>query len=257
MSKNQNKFARFGLATKGLVYFLIGGLTAFSAFGWGGEKSGSGNAIDFLSQQIFGQVLLIITAIGLFGYLFFRWREAFTSSFDDKSTFVALVTRVAYIGSGVFYGVLALSAIQKVITVYRSDGDGFGVSTALNSEYGVAVSVGIGVLLTVKVGYEFYLVFSGAYKDKVSRRELSNKARKRLLNAGIIGHSARGVVFGVLAFLFYKVAFTRSTSDMGQKEAFSFIADSFGSVVLATVSLGIVVYGIFMMIAARYSTMHN
>jgi hypothetical protein len=253
MSSKQNKFARFGLATKGLVYFLIGGLTAFSAFGWGGEESGSGNAIDFLSQQIFGQVLLIITAIGLLGYLFFRWREALLGSFNDKNAFVAFVTRIAYLGSGLFYGMLAFSAIQKVISAGGSGNSGFGISQALNSEYGVALAIGIGVVLTIKVSYEWYLAFSGSYKEKVSKRELSEKIRQRLLYAGLIGHTARGIVFGVLAFLFYKVAFTRSRGDMGQKEAFSFIADSFGSVVLASISLGIVLYGAFMIMAARYS----
>ena len=252
MSK-RNKFARIGMATKGLVYLLLGGLTAFSAFGWGGEKAGSSAAIDFLSNRIFGQVLLVVTAIGLLGYLFFRWRESFNGDFEDKYKAVAIVTRIAYFGSGLFYGLLALSALKSVIGMQSSDKSSFGLTDLLNSEYGLYIAIVIGVIVTVKAGYEFYRAFSGSFKEKVSKAELSKSEHNKVLKAGLVGHTARGVVFGILAFLFYKAAFSRSRDGMGQEEAFSFIEDTFGWVILAVIALGVVIYGVFMMISARYS----
>lgn len=258
MANKKDKFARFGLATKGLVYLLIGGITAFSAIGWGDEFAGSSNAIDFLSKQPFGQVLIGITAVGLLGYVFFRWREAILGSFEDKNKLVAIITRIAFFGSGLFYGILAFSAAKKIIgTASSSGGSDFGLSSALNSSYGMAIAIAIGVILTVKTGYEFFLAYSGKFKERVSNSNLSSSDQQKLLKAGLVGHTARGIVFGVLSFLFYKAALSRNSSKMGQGEAFSFIEDSFGSLVLAVIALGVVSYGVFMMLSARYSPVQS
>ena len=49
MSSKREKFASFGIATKGIVYFIIGALTTLAAFGYGGEKSSSSTVIDFIA----------------------------------------------------------------------------------------------------------------------------------------------------------------------------------------------------------------
>ncbi|WP_165805986.1 DUF1206 domain-containing protein [Marixanthomonas spongiae] len=150
MGNKKQNFARFGVATKGFVYVLIGGLTAFAAFGLGGQKSGSSNALDFISKQPFGKVLLIITAIGLLGYVFWRWYQAFADPKNNGTEFKALVKRFSYFISGAFYGFLAFSASKQVLGNTSGGGENSFLLNMLDIK---AVAIAIGLALLVKSVY--------------------------------------------------------------------------------------------------------
>ncbi|WP_237701663.1 DUF1206 domain-containing protein [Algoriphagus machipongonensis] len=77
-----------------------------------------------------------------------------------------------------------------------------------------------------------------------------------MVTLGKVGHTARGLVIGVIAFLTYRAAFSYSSEVAGgTKEAFSFLQDEFGTIVLSLVALGLAMYGIFLLINARYRDM--
>lgn len=253
MSSKQNKFARLGVATKGWVYLIIGGLTAFAAFGLGGEKAGSSDALSFIAAQTFGKILLSITAVGLLGYLFFRWYQAFKGSVKSDHKGVNFVTRVGFFGSGITYGLLAFSAINYVWDSSNQGNGSSGLSKIFNSEYGMLVGIVMGTLFIIKAGSEFYRVFSKKFKEQVAQSKLSTIVHDRLIQLGTVGFAARGVVFSVLSFLFIKAAFNKRGEDMGKQDAFSFIQNTFGSTILGVIALGLIAYGIFMIVSAKYS----
>ncbi|HKJ78274.1 MAG TPA: DUF1206 domain-containing protein, partial [Prolixibacteraceae bacterium] len=63
-------------------------------------------------------------------------------------------------------------------------------------------------------------------------------------------------VVGVIAFLTYKAAFFSSSEQAGgTKDAFSFLQNEFGTVILAIVSIGLMMYGIFLFVKAKYRDM--
>ena len=62
MEKKKENIARFGIATKGFVYVLIGGWTMMATFGGKNTKSSSSDALSYLSGSTIGMVLLAITA---------------------------------------------------------------------------------------------------------------------------------------------------------------------------------------------------
>ncbi|MDP5045201.1 MAG: DUF1206 domain-containing protein, partial [Leeuwenhoekiella sp.] len=97
MNSKKEKLARFGMVAKGMVYAIIGMLTAMAAFNLGGSKSGQQNALQFLREQPFGKVLLIVLALGLFGYTFYRWYEALKGSGDSWIEWKGFVKRSGYI----------------------------------------------------------------------------------------------------------------------------------------------------------------
>ena len=70
------RLARFGYASKGAVYFLVGLLAVQAAFGPGGEKTGTEGALKTLVKQPFGQLLLGLVAFGLISYAMWRFVEA-------------------------------------------------------------------------------------------------------------------------------------------------------------------------------------
>src|SRR5690349_10614398 len=67
---------RFGYAAKGVVYAVVGILAVQAALGRGGETTSSSGALQQIAAQPFGQILLGITAIGLIGYVIWRFVQA-------------------------------------------------------------------------------------------------------------------------------------------------------------------------------------
>ena len=112
MSSHKKTFARLGMAAKGAVYCIIGILTAMAAFGQGGQKAGSKGAIEYLTGQPFGQILLILLGLGLLGYVFWRFYQVFANPKNLDNDFKGYAMRVAYFISGLLYGGLAFYAFK-------------------------------------------------------------------------------------------------------------------------------------------------
>jgi len=257
MGNKKKNFARFGVATKGVVYLLIGCLTAFAAFGFGGKKSGSKGVLDFIANQYFGKILLIVLSIGLVGYLFWRWYQALADPKNNGTDAKAIIKRVSYFGSGLFYGLLAYSAIAQVLAS-RNSGGGSNRSLLkkmFESEYAMTFAIIIGVILLIKSGYEFYQAYSGNFREEVDEAGLDNKAQRILIKFGKVGFTARGIVIGIMAFLMFRAAFSGNIDKVGKSDAFGFLQDEFGTIVMGIIAVGLIAYGVFMIVKAKYSSL--
>ncbi len=254
MSSKRERFASFGIATKGVVYFIIGILTAMTAFGYGGKKSDSTTVLDFLFSQSYGKFILIVLAIGLLGYVFWRWYQAIANPNDIDDNAKGVIKRVAYFISGILYGSLAYTAVKMVVGNDSQSGSSF-FSKLFNSDYATVSTVVIGLVFIGKGIYEFYQGYSGKFKDEVEAAGLDHKAQDYVMKAGKIGYTSRGLVAGILGFLFVKAGLANNAQQLSKTDAFSFIQDEFGSIVMGIVALGLVGYGIFMIVKAKYSSL--
>lgn len=246
---------RFGIAAKGFVYILLGGLTVMAAAGMGGEKSDSNSALGFLARGLVGQFLLAATAAGLIAYVFWRFYQTFVDPEDKGTDAKGLGMRMGYFSSGIIYGFLAFSAIEILIGSGSGSGGGSDslISKAMSQTYGQLIVGAIACIYLGKAIYQGYRAYSGNYKNKVKEHDLDPKTRKLVTVSGIAGYTARGVVVGIIAFLTFRAAFTSdSDNGGGTKEAFDFLQNEFGTVVLGVIALGLVLYGIFMLIKARH-----
>ena len=254
MNSKKEKLARFGLISKGLVYLLIGGLTALAAFNLGGSKTGSSNALEFIAKQDYGKILLIITATGLVCYALWRVYEAFVDTEDHGNDFKGIGIRIGFALSGSVYGLLAFSAFKIVIGSSSNSGGGSSkfqdfFATTLGTIVLVLVAIGI----AGKAFYKLYSAYSGHFEKKLKEHEMDEKHRKTLLRLGKIGYAAKGIVISIVAFLFIKAAFTTKDVSAADKEgAFSFLQNTFGSFILGIIALGLIAYALYIFTEARY-----
>ena len=246
---------RFGIAAKGFVYLLLGGLTFMAALGMGGMKSDSNSVLEFLSGRIGGQLLLAATAAGIMAYVFWRFYQTFADPEGKGTEAKGLATRLGYFSSGVIYGFLAFTAIQ-ILMGSGSGSNGGGnsfISEALGHRYGQIIVGGIALVYLGKAIYQGYRAWSGNFKNKVKDQHLSEKAQKLVYVSGVAGYAARGVVIAIIAFLTFRAAATHNSDNGGgTKEAFDFLQNEFGTLVLAVIALGLLLYGVFMLIKARH-----
>jgi len=259
MKDKKENLARFGIFTKGFVYVMIGVLTLVEALGSSGKKTGSSGVLDTLRSQPFGQVLLGITALGLLAFIYWRCYQAFLDPQGIGKNFKGIITRIGLFASAVFYLTLCFKATTMALQItYGSGGDSTStiVSFILRQPYGQVVVIILASIFLGKAIYEFYRSFTGKFKENIKAAELKPKTEKTVLKTGYVGHFARGIVIGVISYLMYKAALNHNSSEAGGTEdAFSFLQNEFGNSVLAVIASGLLIYGLFMLIKARYKAL--
>jgi len=257
VAKWVERLARLGYAAKGVVYGLVGVLAAQLAFGTGGEVTGTRGAIREIGQGSFGQIALVLVALGLLGYATWRLVQGIRDVEGKGNDAEGLVKRTGYVGSGLIHASLAFYAAS--IALGNGGGSGGGSARSMTAEllshsWG-AWLVGLAGLVTIGVGlYQFYL----GYKAKFTRHwltgEMSPAQRTWGVRAGRFGLMARGVVFGLMGLFFLRAARQSDASEVeGLGGVLAEIASQgYGTWLLGIVALGLVAYAVYCFVQARY-----
>lgn len=256
--------ARFGLTAKGVVYCLVGILAFMAAFEIGGKSeqgSDKTGVFQFVLEQSFGRVLLAIIALGLLCYTIWRFIQAFKDTENKGDDAKGVGVRIRYAFSGLVYGALAYYAAKLVL---GNGGSGSGDSREtlarelLQQPFGQWL-VGIVAVGTAIAGlHQIYMALSDKYKKKVQGAGLKHEAETMMIRAGKIGYIARGIVWLIIAYMFLKAALNSNSQEAGGSgSAFQFIENSsYGSYMLGAVAIGLIFYGVFMFMRAKFQVIN-
>ncbi len=253
--------ATIGYVANGLVYCLVGILAFMAAFELGkgaGKDVDKESTFNVIEQLPAGKWLLAVVALGLLCYVLWRVIQAFLPGDDSDSKLNNISKRLSYLASGLAYLLLALLAVRMVLKTEQEDSSGNQqtIEKMMQMEYGQWL-IGLMALAIAAVGiYQIYYSFSEKYKQGISVASMDQKTCNLLLSSGKIGYVARGLVWLVIAWLAGKAALHANASEAGDTaKAFRFVENaSYGSYLLAALGLGLLCYGIFNFIRARYET---
>jgi len=255
------RFARFGYAAKGIVYFVVGLLAAQAAFTSGGRTTDTSGALQEIITQPFGKVLLSIITVGLVGYACWRFVQTILDPehrHEDEGA-KAIGRRLGYAFSAFAYGGLALTALSLIFG-WGSGGDGGDSSTQdwtrriLAQPFGQWL-VGLAGVVTVGVGaYYLYQAFKAKFMRKLKQHEMSATERKWAKRAGQFGTTARGIVFIIIGIFLIVAAWQSDAEEArGLGGALATLAQQpYGSWLLGLVALGLIAYSIYSLVEARY-----
>jgi hypothetical protein len=94
---------------------------------------------------------------------------------------------------------------------------------------------------------------SGKYKKDMKEYEINPDYRNIVLKAGAVGCVARGMVWSLIAFLFFKAAINENANEVGGTDnALAVVATDFGTASLAAIAIGLICYGIYKILQAMY-----
>jgi hypothetical protein len=251
---------RFGHVAIGVVYATIGVLAARTALSQGGGTTDSHGALAWIVQAPFGRVILGALALGFAGYAAWRCVQAVRDTEFKGTTPMGVLTRLVYAFIGATYGTLALSAFDLARGHAASGGDSGDAAAQdwtawlLSQPFGqvLVATVGLGIIGLGLV--QFYLAYSGKCCDSLQTSRL-NQTQERLVGAaGRIGFSARGVSLAIVGILLMVAACdARSDEVRGLGGALATLAQQpSGPWLLGIVATGLVIYGAFMVVKARY-----
>lgn len=252
--------ARLGFAAKGVVYIIVGMLAAQAAAGSGGQTTGSEGALATILRQPLGQVLLGVIAVGLAGYALWRFVQAALDPEDKGTDAKGIGTRIGFAVSGVIHAGLAIEAARMVLGDGGGSGQGGGeeadhwASIVLSQPFGPYL---LGIVGAGIAGMGLYQLYK-AYEVKLGKRldlsGMGSSAREWTIRFGRFGLAARGVVFGVIGILLIQAALQYDPQDaVGVAGALRTLQQQpYGPWLLGAVALGLVAYGLFQLVNARY-----
>ena len=252
------KLARAGYFTKGAIYLLIGILSAMAAFGAGGQSAGKAEALQVIEQQPFGQVLLVIVALGFIGYAVWRYVQAFKDTENKGSDTKGMIQRIGYGLSGLLYLAFAFYAFRMV---FGSSGGGQSgqqqlVGELLSQPFGQFLVGLLGIITLVKGFIELRKGITKKFMEEI--RGASGKERELYEKAGQIGYISRGVVFGIIGFFLGRAAILSSSSQAkGTEGVFDFLGATGGPWLMGLIAIGLAAYGVFQMVKAKYKPIHS
>ena len=250
--------ARAGYAAKGVVYGLVGGLALLAAVGSRGQTTGSRGALRTLLDQSFGQVLLGVIAAGLAGYALWCFVRAIVDPERDGNDAKGLGKRAFQFAKGVVHAGLVVAAIGMI----RGTGDGGGDDRGIEKWTAWLISFPLGIWLVglagaAVIGYgarQLYRAWTTDLDDQLSLGKMGPTAHAWTIRFSRFGMAARGVVFGVIGTFLVIAAFHSNPSEArgvgGALQALE--QQPYGPVLLGVVALGLIAYGAYELIRARY-----
>jgi Domain of Unknown Function (DUF1206) len=256
--------SRAGYAAKGVVYATVGVLVLgalYSAFGNEG-LTGTKGAVNTIADQPFGNALLAILIIGLAGYVVWRLMQGLRDTEGKGDDASGWMQRIGFIISAIFYSSLTWYAI-KVAGWFGSGGSASANGSShqqawtaklMSYEAGIwAVGVAGAVFVGVAV-YQFYRAISRKFEKNWKTNEIPHQQlsfARRFAQFGIV---ARSITFAITGGLLVQAAMHANPDDaQGLGHALQSLQDeTYGTALLTVIGLGLVCYGIYCFVNARY-----
>jgi Domain of Unknown Function (DUF1206) len=247
--------ARAGLVARGVVFGVIGVLACELALGSGGKATNQQGALATIGRQPFGRVLLVIVAIGLAGYAFWRLVCAAVGPRDSADDGVR--ERVPALASGIVYAALCFTAVKILLGGHATS----GASNPKHATAGVLGWPGGPVLVTIAgvvlIGVGLYQGYEGVCRkfcEKARTEQMGPRIRRSYTALGVFGYLARMVVFVLVGYGFIKAALDYDPHKaIGLDGALQQLAhSSYGPALLGIVAIGLIGFALYCIADARY-----
>lgn len=247
--------ARAGYAARGAVYTLIGLLAIQTAMGSRAQATDTRGVLQTVAQQ--SVALLWLLALGLFGYAVWRVVQGLLDAENKGREPKGLAVRAGQVISGLIYGGLALAAVR---IASGSGGGGAGSGTQawtaelMTKPFGRWLVAIAGICVIVSGLAQLRRGWTEKFRRNLKEQEMNESERRLAINAGKAGLIARGVVFLISGWFLIQAARRFDPSEAtglgGALEALA--RQPYGSWLLGLVALGLVAFGAYSILLARY-----
>jgi Domain of Unknown Function (DUF1206) len=247
---------RVGLVAKAVSYGLIGILALQVPLGHGGEAADGHGVLRRLATESWGGPALVALTIGFAGYALWRFTEAVFDRGGEGSDAKGLAKRARSFVVGVLYTISAVAAWSLMRSASADAGGNEQEETArvLDWPAGRWIVLAAAAALLADGAFNLYRGVTTKFRKRLREYEMHGKVRRWAIRSGVVGHVARGVVFAIVGVFLGKAALEYDPNEaVGIDGALlKLVEQPFGPALLGLVAAGLVAYGIYTLVEARY-----
>jgi len=245
--------ARTGLTARGVIYVLVGWVTALVALGHSSREADQQGALHLLAGKSYGLVSLWLLGIGFAGYALWRLSEAVFGVAGDPP---GAGPRLKSLARAVIYAGLSYLTFTVISGTDRSQAGRQQDITATAMRH-TPGRVLVGVVGLIIVACSIALVVEGARKKFMRYLQtfrMSARMRRVVEVLGMTGTIARGLVFALAGVLVIDAAITHMASESGgiDKALLTLRDQPFGEFLVMLAALGLIVFGAYGLCEARW-----
>ncbi|HET7240271.1 MAG TPA: DUF1206 domain-containing protein [Gemmatimonadales bacterium] len=261
--RSLERIARVGIVARALVYVAIGLLATAAAFRLGGAITDTSGVYYFVLHQPLGRVLLAALALGLGAYTIWLLAQVFLDPYGNGTSLIGLVNRFGQLLTGVAQLAVAVEGGRLALglpSVFSGgptirDADEQLVAEGLQVPFGVQLVGLVGIILLIVAVIQMYRGLLGDVRRDWRLDGLGGNGHWAI-HVGRFGLAARAIVLGVSGALVVQAARAYDPSRAGGiREVLRILGRQYSSGwLLGLVALGLVAFGIFGLVEARYRT---
>ncbi|GAA4003933.1 DUF1206 domain-containing protein [Deinococcus rubellus] len=249
--------ARFGYASKGVLYGTVGFLALSLALGDGGTTTTTKGALLHLQDLPAGRVLLWLLMVGLVGYALWQLLQAVLDPEHQGTEAKGLAKRAGYLISGGLYLTLAVFSARLAAqgsAPYVQNSQAQTASKVLHLPGGQLLLGLAGVVLLAVAADQLYSAYSAKFMKRMAFTDVGAQYQGTLKRIGQVGVAARGLLLTIMG-IFLLVAAWRDQASIvvSTSGAMGWLRHQpAGQFLLGAVALGTLCYGVWCVIQALY-----
>lgn len=244
--------ARFGYAARGVVYAVVGLLAIQTAFGGRGQTTGQEGALQRIAEQ--SRFLLVLMAIGLAGYALWRFVQAVLDPENKGTDPKGIAQRGMMVASGIVYSGLAITAARLASGGGGGEGSQGFTAELMTKPFGRWLVVLAGLAVIVAGFHQLKEAYTKKFRERLKLQEMNADEQRMATHTGQMGLAARGIVFLITGWFLVQAGLRFDPSQArGLGGALETLASQpYGPWLLGLVALGLVAYGAYSFLEARY-----
>jgi hypothetical protein len=245
---------RLGLVAMGVSYGLVAVLAIKLALREGGETEDRGGALQTIAQDGFGRIVVFLLAIGFAAYAIWRFAEALFDRGGEGKQAKGLAKRAGYLGRALIYTVLCITAVAVLLGSSGESNEKEETAKVLDWPAGRWIVAAIGVGFLAAAGWNFFRGVTRKFEEELKTGEMTAFEERLLTVVGFAGVVARGIVFALIGIFLIKAAVEYDPEEaIGLDGALSkLLAQDHGRFLLGLVAAGLLAFGVFCLLQARY-----
>lgn len=247
------KAARIGHVANGILHLVIGVLAWQIAFGGGSESADQSGAAKLLADNPFGLVLVWVTALGCVLLALFHLASVVWGGPELKERVKSGAKAVVFAAIGFTFAAVGVGANQDSGSTAQS-----ATATAMSHPLGAIAIMLAGAAVIVVGGYHVYKGVTRKFAEDLTSPSRSEVSRA-LTVTGTIGYVAKGIVLGLVGFLFILAGVTNDPQEnTGMDGAMKTLLEQpYGVPMLAAIGVGLILHGVYQFLRSRYDHMES
>jgi len=252
-SQTVDWLARLGLASRGVIWLIVGLLAVQVARGNSTHADKNG-ALHAIADKPFGEVLLVVLAVGFLGYASWRLLEGAVGQRDEQDDRKRWAKRLASLFRGGVYLFLAGSTAKFLFSQSGSDKTKPLTARVMAEPGGRVLVFAVGAGLVIGGIAMAVRGIKQKFEKLIEGWKMPDGLRTTTKVVGTAGLVSRGFVFALIGFFLIDAAYRFDPQKAKGLDASlkTLAGQPFGQVLLFAAAVGLLAFAVWSFIEARY-----